>query len=346
MAPKLRPMSFRLVFASSFSLLASVACGGETESPGSTSAVDTAFVAVGAGSFALSADGVTWDVRPYGSPFVAARAASARGRVVAVGRATDVDRDARQVAVTTDLRTWRVFELPFGDCSITDVAVVGERFTITGMSWETGSCVATSTDGEAWSLAPGAPSAHMFHEIARGRDGLIAAAWYRSDLMTPAVYAERDGSFRALATVETSARGAGGFDGAVDAGGRIALVRGGGQIWSWEDVSRFDPVPDGAPSDEASWHAIMHADGKLLVHGELSTSANQSAVGVRADVKDAPLRVVLRRTDGRIRGAARARGRFVVVGDGGYVADSTDAEAWTEHRAGAIDLADVVATSL
>lgn len=334
-------MQLRLIGLAFFAATAS--CGGAADP--NVEFLPDAFVAVGNESFAVSTDGATWDVRSYGAPFIASRAASARGRVVAVGRATKDSPYSRHVAVSTDLRTWHVLELPFGDCAVTDVAVVGDRFTITGMSWNTGSCVATSIDGEAWTLAPAAPSSHMFHEIVRGRATLIAAAWYRSDLMTPAVYAEREGTFRALESSETEARGAGGFRGAVDVGGRIALVRGGGQVWSWDDVSRFDPLRDGAPADDVSWNGILHADGKLLVHGELQTDAGHHAVGVRGDARDAPLRVVLRRTDGRIRGAAHAGGRFVVVGSGGWVADSTDGEAWSERRVGAIDFADVVTTS-
>jgi hypothetical protein len=212
----------------------------------------------------------------------------------------------------------------------------------TGMSWNTGSCAAESTDGETWSPIAEAPTSHMLYEIARGRDSLIAAAWYRSDLMTPAVYEERGGVFRELESEESPSRDRGGFHGAVDVDGRIALVGRGGEVWSWDDVSKFDPAPDGAAADEASWHGIVRGAGKLLTYGELAGNAFHSAVGIRDEARGAAVRVVIRRTDGRILGATHAVGRFVVVGESGYVAESGDGEAWTERRIATNDLADVV----
>jgi uncharacterized protein YceK len=155
-------------------------CGSVIEGPDGPR-----FVAVGAdGTIASSPDGKQWFPETSGVDQDLFSVAFGKGTFVAVS-------EGGFILTSPDGRAWTPRYSPT-TTALTDVIFTGERFVAVGGSWDTGAATVVSADGLTWQnvLSPGG---HMFHAVAHRNDVLVAAAYTRSDLQTPALFTSPPG---------------------------------------------------------------------------------------------------------------------------------------------------------
>jgi len=184
-----------------------------------------------------------------------------------------------------------------------------------GGDWTDGAATITSADGEAW-VEVASPSSHMFHAIVHGGGNLIAAAYRRSDLQTPAQFHSMTGGSW------TMREGPDFYDSVTAAG--LLVVAGGSVSVSADDGASWETAIPG-------WigvSGVAFGGGTFVVVGEgglLYTSPDGRAWTQRAH----PLGKA-----GSFYGVAHGAGRFVAVGSPGRVLTSADGATWTAGSSG------------
>jgi hypothetical protein len=287
-------------------------CSDPTDGPSSRQ-----FVAVGAdGVVASSADGTTWTPRRSGVDVELASVATGASVFVAVG--------ARGTIVTsTDGVAWSHRESETA-ADLRHVVFDGERFIAVGGSWEAGAVTLKSTDGRRWS-AIDSPASHMFHAAAYGAGRLIAAAYYRSDLQTPALF--RSGASSAGGWTEDQGPD---FYDSINVDDDIVVV-GGREVATSRDGTTWATT---LLSGTALARAIATDGATLVIVGERGT--------IHRSVDRSSWQPLAAPTSAWLGGATAGDARFVAVGASGTVITSEDGATWTTAPTGVTgDLLDV-----
>jgi hypothetical protein len=267
------------------------------------------FVAVGPSGVVLtSPDGIGWTPRSSGVGTALNAIAAGASRFVAVG-------GAGTVVGSRDGVSWAPAASPT-TANLSHVIFTGDRFVAVGGDWTDGAATISSADGESW-VAMASPSNHMFHAVAHGGDNLIAAAYYKSDLQTPA-------QFQSIAGGGWTMREGPDFYDSLTAAGLLVVV--GGSV----SVSR---------DDGASWQTtlpgwinvrgVAFGGGTFVVVGELGLLYT-SPDGRGWAKRESPLG-----NAGSFYSVAYGGGRFVAVGSPGRVLTSADGATWTAGSSGA-----------
>jgi len=138
------------------------------------------FVAVGtAGTILTSDDGSVWRPKSSGIKTNILSITYGAGTFVAEGEGGAILTSSTGIA-------WFPQNSPT-DTDLSDVVYTGTRFVAVGGSFETGAETVVSDDGAKWERVV-SPGEQMFHAVAHRNDTLIAAAYARSDLQTPALF--------------------------------------------------------------------------------------------------------------------------------------------------------------
>jgi hypothetical protein len=293
------------------------ACGSGRLDGDETGPVAPTFVAVGpAGQIITSPDGATWTPRASGVEARLSGVAAGPSRFVAVG-------GEGTIVVSRDAVRWARAASPT-TIDLVDVIFTGDRFLAVGQDWTRGAATVTSLDGESWTEIP-SPSSHMFHAVVHAGGNLVAAAYYRSDLQTPAQFHSTVGSGW------TMRQGPDFYDG-VEAGGLMVVV--GGSV----SVSG-----DGGASWETTlpgWIgvlAVAFGGGTFAIVGELGLLYS-SADARTWTQRENPLGAA-----GSFNSVAYGAGRFVAVGEPGSVLTSADGVSWAAGASGITDYLNAVA---
>ncbi len=266
------------------------------------------FVAVGAkGSIVTSHDGMTWTATASGVSTDLNSIATGQSIFVAVGAGGAIltSRDGaawtrRDAQTTTDL---------------SHVIFNGEKFIAVGGDWNTGAATLKSIDGMTWT-AVDSPSSYMFHAVAYGAGTMVAAAYFRSDLQTPAVFTAAVSS--GSASVEGWRKGEGpDFFDSVTVNGEILVVDGtaiaasrDGVTWTARNVSA--PGLLRAIGFGGSQFAVVGERGGVFTSPNGTDWSERPALGTK-----------------RLDGVAFGGARLVVVGEKGTIGTSADGAAWT-----------------
>lgn len=278
------------------------------------------YVAVGAGgTIASSVDSMDWTAESSGSQVGLTSIAAGPSIVVAVG----VD---GTILTSPDGSAWT--ERASGtSADLRHVLFTGEKFVAVGGSWDSGAVTLTSRDGTAWTLVD-SPSSHMFHAVAHGSGTLVAAAYYRSDLQTPALFASEFSAGSSISSSWAERQGPDFYD-SVTTGDLIMVVGGSsvstsrdGVIWDQQDLPGVELVSGVASSGSTfvivGERGVIHRSADAAQWSEYAVSANW------------------------LSGVAHGDPGFVAVGSTGAIVSSPDGETWTTQDAGVTaHLADV-----
>ena len=194
-------------------------------------------------------------------------------------------------------------------------------FVAVGGSWETGAVSIKSDNGRTWHHLD-APDSHMFHAVGRHAGHMVAAAAYRSDLQTPALFSSAvdRGSLGGAGWMPSTGPD---FQDAVVAFGALFVVGG-------EDVARLavggtfqtQPLPDAQGLRTLTFGpggAVALGEGHTAFHsvdGETWTAHRVPGV-----------------TGAWMSGATHGEAGYVAVGSVGSVLFSVDGREWTLGQA-------------
>ena len=270
------------------------------------------FVAVGpTGIILTSPDGTSWTPRPSGADTPLNAVAAGPSRFVAVG-------GAGTVVGSRDGVSWAPAASPTST-NLSDVIFTGDRFVAVGGDWTTGAATITSADGETW-IEMASPSNHMFHAVAQSGGNLIAAAYYRSDLQTPA-------QFHSIAGGDWTMREGPDFYDSQTAAGLLVVV--GESVNVSVTVSRDDGA-SWAPAAPGGLglRAVAFGGGTFVVVGELGLIATSPDTRLWSGASS-PLGKAA-----SFYSVAYGAGRFVAVGSPRQVLTSADGATWTAGSSG------------
>ncbi|HRI63075.1 MAG TPA: hypothetical protein PK156_02525, partial [Polyangium sp.] len=188
----------------------------------------------------------------------------------------------------------------------------GEQFVAVGGDFNVGAVTVTSTNGIDWENIV-APGSYMFHAVAYKDTTLIAAAFSRSDMQTPALFTAVPGQswqedvgpdFRDSITTT---------EGVFTVGGSSVNHFVDGLGWTSQTVS-----------PNAAAHTMTHGANTFVVGGEMGGLYSSPDGLVFTDHS-------LTGETGFFQGVVHnGTDRFVAVGSGGMIATSTDAASWTK----------------
>ena len=201
---------------------------------------------------------------------------------------------------------------------LSHVIFTGEKFVAVGGSWESGAVTVTSLDGTSWSPVE-SPSTYMFHAAAHGDGTLIAAAYYRSDLQTPALFTAEVTSSSSIATGWSERRCTDFYD-SITIGDEIVVVGETSVATSRDGRSWTErQLPGSRLVSSVAWSGTT-----LAIVGELGTIYT-SPNGIDWVPRDAA-------TASSLRGVTHGDAMFVAVGGGGAIVTSLDGSAWVTQR--------------
>jgi hypothetical protein len=196
------------------------------------------------------------------------------------------------------------------DVDLAHVIYTGERFVAVGGDFEVGSVTVASADGLTWErlLSPGT---HMFHAVAHRGDVLIAAAYLRSDLQTPALFTAEPGKDWQEGVGPDFYDSLSSDDGTYTVGGSSVHHFVDGLGWTSTSLPGAMGV-----------HSITHDDSMFVVVGE------QGAVFSSPD-GEAWTDQSLSGETGWFGGVCHGGTTFVAVGSDGRIMTSADGAAWS-----------------
>ncbi len=290
--------------------------GAEAGGAGANAAGNALFVALGpAGRILTSVDGMIWMARSTGVDRYVTSIAAGPSGFVAVGGAGVIMSSRNGIS-------WKLAASPTAT-DLNHVIFAGDRFIAVGQSWTTGSAALTSLDGDTWVALP-SPSNYMFHGVAAVGGDLVAAAYFRSDLQTPALFHSSNGGawtqragpdFRAsLSTPGLLVTAGGGW-------GVVSFSTDGGVAWESQMLS-----DDIVGTNDLAWNGSMFVTvgGRGLIF---------SSSDARAWTKrESPLGTGI-----SLSAVCHGAGLFVAVGGSGQIATSADGAEWTGRTSGVTD---------
>ncbi len=285
-------------------LLAATACGRSLpiEAPGVSGA--GSFVAVGSeGGILRSLDGRAWAAQSSPANKYLASIAAGRSLFVAVG-------GAGTIVTSADGLSW-VARASGTAADLSHVIFTGQKFLAVGGSWDTGAALVESADGVSW-IAVTSPSSYMFRAVAHGAGTVVAAANYKSDLQTPALFTTSLSQGSAAGT--WAKREGPAFSDSVTVGDRIAVV-GNGTVSSSTDGVTWSTQKAGADRGIAWSGALFVIVGE---GGAISTSTD----GTRWTAAE--------KTGGWLAGVTWGAPGFVAVGGAGAIVTSADGATWSQ----------------
>jgi len=265
------------------------------------------FVAVGAdGTIASSPDGGEWFPETSGIDKDLFSVAFGKGTFVAVG-------EGGFILTSPDGDTWTPQYSPTAT-TLSDVIFTGERFVAVGGSWDTGATTVVSADGLTWKNIT-SPGGHMFHAVAHRNDVLVAAAYTRSDLQTPALFTSPPG--------EGWQEGTGpDFQDSLFHEDRIYTV-GGSSANRWSDGLGWSSV---ALAGNPSMRGVAQGGELFVAVGEMG------AIHTSTDGEQWTDHSIAGET-GWLGGVAHGGATFVAVGSEGRIFTSADGAAWKSATA-------------
>ena len=300
-------------------------CGRSLPVDGRTRA-SARYVAVGgSGRAVVSLDGLRWSDAPTGTDQSLLSVAAGAARFVAVGA-------AGTIVASSDGMDWTTC-VSGTKAELRHVIFTGEKFLAVGGSWDTGAAMVESTDGERWTVVS-APPNYQFRAVAQRAGTVIAAANYKSDLQTPALFTTSLSTGSAAGTWSQQLGPE--FDDSVTVGDRIVVVGSSqastshdGLTWNSQQLPTRNFV---VPPDRAIAHS-----GQLFVAVGQSGGFSSSPDGVRWT------EAASTRSGGWLSGVAwGAPGGFVAVGAQGTIVTSPDGSVWSSQTlVPQIDLHDV-----
>lgn len=263
------------------------------------------FVAVGAeGTLLQSLDGTSWKSITSGVTSRLTSITFGAGIFVAVGEGGIILASADGVEFSPRYNPTGV--------DLSHVIHTGERFVAVGGDFDLGAVTVTSKDGFSWENVV-SPSGFMFHAVAHRNDALVAAAFARSDLQTPALFAAEPGQpwqetvgpdFRDSVTTD---------QGMFTLGGSVLNQFVDGLGWSSQTISAG--ISAHAVTYEANQFIIVGEQGTVFSSPDGKTFNDHSLVG----------------ETGYFSGVAFGAETFVAVGDQGRVMTSTDGATWAKQ---------------
>ncbi len=293
-------------------IVALVAVGTGCDSTGADPDTIARFIAVGAeGTIQESLDGTSWTTRGSGITTGLTSVAAGRSGFVAVGV-------GGTIVTSPDGVTWTKRPAQT-TADLSHVIFDDEKFIAVGGSWESGAVTIKSPDGRTWTPVE-SPSTYMFHAIAHGNDTLVAAAYHRSDLQTPAL-------FTAVSSSGSSVSGWGqaqgpDFSDSLTIGDEIMVV---GEFavsvsrdgLTWEER----PLPR-----KALLYGIASSATTFVIVGELGTIYT-STDGTEWTSQLTTLGTTF------LSGVTHGDSTFVAIGEAGAIATSPDGVVWTRQVA-------------
>lgn len=265
------------------------------------------FVAVGAeGTLLQSFDGTTW--KPISTSITTGLSSITCGAGVFVAVGED-----GIILASADGFEFSPRYNPMG-VDLSHVIHTGERFVAVGGDFDLGAVTVTSKDGFSWDNVV-SPSGFMFHAVAHKKDALVAAAFARSDLQTPALFAAEPDQpwqetvgpdFRDSFTTDQGMFTLGGSD-------LNQFVDGLG--WSSQTIS--GGISARAMTYDANQFIIVGEQGAVFSSPDGKTFADHSLVG----------------ETGYFSGVTFGAETFVAVGNQGLVSTSSDGATWTKQAA-------------
>lgn len=262
------------------------------------------FVAVGAKGTVLEAtDGTAWNVVDAGAAVNFTSIVYAANMFVAVG-------EGGVVFTSENGIEFKQRYSPTG-VDLGHVIHTGERFVAVGGDFDVGAVTITSKDGLAWEnmLSPGS---FMFHAVAHKNDLLIAAAYARSDLQTPALFTSAPGQPWEESIGPDFWDSVTTTDGVFTVGGSSVHHFVDGIGWTSQTISAG-----------ISSRAITHAANTFVVAGEMG-GLYSSPDGKAFTAHSLP-------NETRYFQGVTHNGTdtFVAVGSGGMIATSKDGASWS-----------------
>lgn len=265
------------------------------------------FIAVGAeGTLLKSPDGTSWKSISSGVTSQLTSITFGAGIFVAVG-------EGGMILASADGVDFSPRYNPTG-VDLSHVIHTGERFVAVGGDFDLGAVTVTSKDGFIWDNVV-SPSGFMFHAVAHRNDSLVAAAFARSDLQTPALFAAEPEKpwqeavgpdFRDSVTTD---------QGMFTLGGENLNQFVDGLGWSSQTISAG--ISAHAVTYEANQFIIVGEQGTVFSSPDGKTFNDHSLVG----------------ETGYFSGVAFGAETFVAVGDQGRVITSTDGATWAKQTA-------------
>jgi hypothetical protein len=207
----------------------------------------------------------------------------------------------------------------------------GEKFIAVGGSWESGAITVKSSDGTNWTTVE-SPSNYMFHAVAHGAGTLVAAAYYRSDLQTPALFTSVISSGSSSASGWNQRQGPDFYD-SLTVDGEVMVVGGtsvsttrDGVAWTERELPSSSLVS-----------GIAFSGSEFSIVGELGTIYT-SPNGTEWTQRSTPLG-----RDSWFTGVAHGDSLFVTVGGNGVIVTSPTGAEWTTQASGTAEtLSDVI----
>jgi len=294
----------RIAPSSLFAILLSLpACGSFVDQDPS----GPRFVAVGADGTILQApDGITWKSISSGTTVQLTSITFGAGVFVAVG-------EGGMILASADGVEFSPRYNPTG-VDLSHVIHTGERFVAVGGDFDVGAVTVTSKDGFSWENVV-SPSGFMFHAVAHQNNALVAAAYSRSDLQTPALFAAEPAQ-PWQETVGPDFR-----DSVTTAEGMFTLS--GSQLHKFAEGLGWSSQ---TISGGIAAHAVAYDQNQFVIVGE------QGAVFSSPDGQTFTDRSLVG-TTGYLSGVAFGRDKFVAVGNNGFVITSTDGAEWSKQTA-------------
>jgi hypothetical protein len=298
--------------------LAGSGCGAAASLAEPDAEAGPVFVAVGAeGTIVSSPDGISWTPRVSGTSTDLFGVAASRQALVAVG--------ARGTIVSSPDGVFWTAQDSHTSTDLAHVIFDGERFVAVGGSFSTGAVTLKSHDGTSWTLIE-SPASYMFHAVAHAGTTLVAAAYFRSDLQTPALFTSEvspgssSNGWRQLQGPD--------FYDSVTLDGEISVVGGGSVSSSRDGISwTTRQLPGGLPGTSiaasGSAFVVVGERGKIfgLEHGACGAESCWTE-------RQAPPGTTL------WTGVTHGAEIFVAVGGDGAIATSPDSWTWAPRAGG------------